>query len=166
MPKTKRTKEIYTHTGHPLTVNEDIFIDKYLELGNGRQAVIDAGYKSKTPEAYANMLLRKDYIHAEIVHRRQQIHDKSIADSKEVMNYFTSVMRGEIKDQFGLEAPLSERTKAAQELAKRTIDIDNRRNGEADTKVEISLNWKRQLLTFCHTIPSIGFIPKHTSLSR
>lgn len=59
------------------------------------------------------------------------------------MQYFSSVMRGEVKDQFGLEAPLSERTKAAQELAKRTVDILNRQNGVADQKVEIKLDWSR-----------------------
>ena len=67
----------------------------------------------------------------------------SIATAQEVMEYFTKVMHGEIKDQFGLDAPLSERTRAAQELAKRTVDIDNRNKGQADAKVEISLNWKR-----------------------
>ena len=65
------------------------------------------------------------------------------ATAQEVMEYFTKVMRGEIKDQFGLEAPLSERTKAAQELAKRTFDIENRKT-EPDQKVEINLNWKRE----------------------
>ena len=39
------------------------------------------------------------------------------------MRYFTSVMRGEVKDQFGLDAPLAERTKAAVELAKRKVDV-------------------------------------------
>ena len=32
-------------------------------------------------------------------------------------------MRGEVKDQFGLDAPLAERTKAAVELAKRKVDV-------------------------------------------
>lgn len=50
-------------------------------------------------------------------------------------------MRGEVKDQFGLEAPLSERTKAAVELAKRTVDLDNKLNGKADAVVEIKLDW-------------------------
>ena len=59
------------------------------------------------------------------------------------MEYFSSVMRGDIKDQFGLDAPLSERTKAASELAKRTIDIENRRAGEPDQLVAVKLDWKR-----------------------
>lgn len=68
---------------------------------------------------------------------------QSVAAATEVMQYFTRVMRGEEKDQFGLDAPLSERTKAAQELAKRTVDIENRMNGVTDQKVEIKLNWSR-----------------------
>ena len=36
------------------------------------------------------------------------------------MQYLTSVMRGEKKDQFDLEASLSDRTRAAGELAKRS----------------------------------------------
>lgn len=69
---------------------------------------------------------------------------RSVADAEEVMEYFSSVMRGEVKDQFGLDAPLSERTRAAQELAKRTIDIENRANGKADNVVEIKLDWSRE----------------------
>ena len=38
------------------------------------------------------------------------------------MEYLTSVMRGEAKDQFDLDASLSERTRAASELAKR-LDV-------------------------------------------
>lgn len=141
-----RKKEIYTASGHPLSAKEDKFIDKYLELGNGRRAVVEAGYTSKTPEAYSNVLLRKDYIHEEIVQRRNEIHSRNLATAQEVMDYFTKVMRGEVKDQFGLEAPLSERTKAAQELAKRTIDIDNRMAGKKDMstpEIAIRLDWTR-----------------------
>ena len=58
------------------------------------------------------------------------------------MEYLTKVMRGELKDQFGLEASLSERTKAAQELAKRTIDIENKlktSNKTGDKEIKITL---------------------------
>ena len=48
--------------------------------------------------------------------------EKRIADAQEVMEYFTSVMRGEVNDQFDLEPALSDRTRAAQELAKRMVD--------------------------------------------
>ena len=139
--KRKRTS-FTTYTGHALTPNEAKFIDAYLTTGNGRQAVIDAGYKSKAPQAYAQQLLNKQYITEEINHRMELAKQASIADATEIMQYLTSVMRGEVADQFGLEASLSERTKAAQELAKRQIDIPNRINGKTEVpEIKISLDW-------------------------
>lgn len=127
-------------------MNENKFIDKYIELGNGAKAVVEAGYKCKEPNMYANRLLKKAYIAEEIKFRVSNMHKENIASAEEVMDYFTKVMRGEIKDQFGLEAPLSERTRAAQELARRTVDIDNRMAGKKDMQtpeVKIVVDWKR-----------------------
>ena len=50
------------------------------------------------------------------------------------MRFLTSVMRGEVKDQFDLDAPLSERTNAAKEILKR--NMDNRRMDIELTKLE------------------------------
>ena len=142
--KNKEKRITYkTHEGEPLTPLEAKFIDLYIETGNQRQAVIEAGYRTNSPGQYAQALLRKDYISKEIKYRLEQIEAEKTASAKEIMEYFTAVMRGEITDQFGLEAPLSERTRAAQELAKRKIDIVNRVSGKADAEVSIKLNWKR-----------------------
>ena len=140
-----KTKDIIlSHSGHPLTIKEDTFISKYIELGNGSQAVKEAGFNSKAPHVYSNTLLKKDYIADEIRYRQSLVQKATIASAEEIMEYFTSVMRGETADQFGLEAPLSERTKCAQELAKRQIDIPNRLAGEqVDNTVRITLDWAR-----------------------
>ncbi len=139
----KSTKTSYsTHAGHRLTVNEAKFIDIYIETGNQRQAVIDAGYASKTPGQYGQVLLAKDYIKEEIDWRLQQLEDQKIASAEEILKFYTSVMRGEEKDQFDLEVPMSERLKAANELAKRKIDIVNKVQGGKDTaEVHIKLDW-------------------------
>lgn len=137
------SKQYKTQTGHNLTIKEATFIDKYIELGNQRQAVIEAGYQTKVPGQYAQQLLDKQYIKEEIQYRLELAKSQRIADATEVMEYFSAVMRGEIKDQFGLEAPLGERTKAAQELAKRQIDIPNRINGKETQEVKIVLDWNR-----------------------
>ena len=131
-----------THDGHALTPNEAKFINEYIKTGNGKQSVLNAGYKSKAPSRYANELLNKPYINNEIRYRLEQAKTDAIADANEVMEYLTKVMRGELKDQFGLEASLSERTKAAQELAKRTIDIENKlktSNKTGDKEIKITL---------------------------
>lgn len=134
-----------THTGHSLTPKEAAFIDGYISTGNATQSVIDAGYKQQTAKVAAQCaqrLLNKEYIMEEINYRLEQAKNESIADATEVMQYFTDVMRGKITDQFGLEAPLSERTKAAQELAKRQIDIPNRMNANSDApKISITVDW-------------------------
>ena len=72
-----------------------------------------------------------------------ELRKETVATAEEVMAYFTAVMRGELNDQFGLDAPLAERTRAAQELAKRTIDVENRAKGNADVNVAIKLDWNR-----------------------
>ena len=51
--------------------------------------------------------------------RLAKIEDKRIAKGEEVLQYLTKVMRGEEKDQFGLDASLQDRTKAAELLGKR-----------------------------------------------
>lgn len=141
-PKKSNKLKNITHTGHRLTVREAKFIDSYEATGIGSKSVIAAGYNSKNPEQYAQGLLSKQYIADEIQYRLDQHKDDSIAEADEIMRYFTGVMRGEVKDQFGLDAPLGERTKAAQELAKRKIDIPNKLAGNGQTaEVRITLDW-------------------------
>lgn len=130
----------------PLTVLEQKFVTNYIKCCNAVQALQDTGIQLKDYEAYhmkADNMLRQPNIKAEVARIMDELREETVATAEEVMSYLTKVMRGEIKDQFGLEAPLSERTRAAQELAKRTIDIQNREKGVADQKVEIKLDWSR-----------------------
>lgn len=140
---TGENREILPET--PLTPLEQKFVAEYIKTSKGGEALKATGvqmaehmYKKRAYE-----MLQKPNIQAEINRVMQEIHEKAVADGIEVMKYFTDVMRGEVKDQFGLEASLSERTRAAQELAKRTVDLENRRAGDADTIVQIKLDWQR-----------------------
>lgn len=114
---------ILTNTGHKLTALEQAFINCYIVSKNATQAVIEAGYRSKTPSQQAGSLLARDYITQEISYRLQQQQDAKIADATEILQFYTSVMRGEIEDQFGIEASIDTRIKAANELAKHKIEI-------------------------------------------
>lgn len=127
-----------------LSPKQQAFCEYYLESSNATQAAIKAGYSEKGVRVTASHLLTNINIQEEISRLREEMHNENIASAQEVMEYFSKVMRGEIKDQFGLDAPLSERTKAAQELAKRTVDLDNRAQGKAtDAVVQIKLDWSR-----------------------
>lgn len=138
---TQETKKVKTHEGYNLSSLQAKFIDLYIELGNQRQACIQAGYKCKNPDYQANALLRTPKVVNEINWRMEQMHKKSIATAEEVMEFYTKTMRGEIKDQFGLDAPLSERIKAGNELAKRLVDIPNKLEGKGQATVTIALDW-------------------------
>ena len=139
--KKPSTSKYFTNDGHPLTPLEAKFIDLYIETGNQRQSIIQAGYKTNSPSQVANKLLNKDHISNEIAYRLKLIEESKTASAKEILEFYTGVMRGEVQDQFGLEAPLSERIKAANELARRTIDIANRINGKEVAEVKIKLDW-------------------------
>lgn len=127
----------------PVTVQEAMFINAYMESGDPKQAYEAAGYTTKYTKAQVDKILALPNVAYEIKRRTYQMKRKSVASAEEVMKYFTDVMRGEIKDQFGLEAPLSERTRAAQEIAKRTIDIENKLNGKEDNEIRITLDWAK-----------------------
>ena len=71
----------------------------------------------------ARHLLNHPAMKKEIASRLEAIKSAQVADTHEVMAYFTAVMRGQVLDQFGLEASLQERTRAAECLAKRIIDM-------------------------------------------
>lgn len=107
-----------------LTPKQKAFADYYIECGNAAEAYRKAGYKNyKSAAVEASKALNNPKISQYIEERQKQIEDGRIASAAEIMQYFTSVMRGEVKDQFGLDAPLAERTKAAVELAKRKVDV-------------------------------------------
>lgn len=106
-----------------LTPKQKAFADYYIELGNAAEAARRAGYKKESANSMGAENLSKPYIAEYIMQRQKEIEDNRIASAAEILRYLTSVMRGEEKDQFGLEASLTERTRAAVELAKRKIDV-------------------------------------------
>ena len=132
----------------PLTALEQKFVTNYIKCGVAIQALKDTGLQLENDVSYRNAayrMLNQANIKKEITRViNEELKPETVATANEVMTYFTAVMRGEVKDQFGLEAPLSERTRAAQELAKRTIDIQNREKGTPDQGIAIKLDWSRE----------------------
>ena len=100
-----------------LTEKQNRFIDYYVETANATESAKKAGYSFKTAKNIgAENLTKLNYF---IQERLQQLEDNRIASQEEVLQYLTKVMRGEEKDQFGLDASLQDRTKCAELLGKR-----------------------------------------------
>ena len=127
-----------------LTPKQKAFADYYIECGNAAEAYRKAGYKNyKSAAVEASKALNNPKISQYIEERQKQIEDSRIASAAEIMQYFTSVMRGEVKDQFGLDAPLAERTKAAVELAKRKVDVAQKTDTRKEAVIiELTRNGK------------------------
>lgn len=103
----------------PLNKRQKDFADFYIELGNAKEAAIKAGYKEKYAGQNAGKLLKNTNVSAYVKNRMAELDAERIADQSEVLKFYTSVMRGQKKDQFGLEASLDTRLKAADSLMKR-----------------------------------------------
>lgn len=98
---------------------QQAFADYYLETSNATEAAKKAGYSEKTAYSQGQRLLKNVEVKSYINKRLEQIKGERIATIDEVMRFYTSVLRGEEKDQFGLDASLTDRIKAGQELIKR-----------------------------------------------
>ena len=116
--ETQKEKELKKQ----LNKKQTDFVLEYLKTNNITKSAIKAGYSPKTAAVQGSRLLTNVKIASYVEAVNERMESDKIADIQEVMEYFTSVMRGEKKDQFDLDPTLSDRTKAASELAKR-LDI-------------------------------------------
>ena len=105
------------------------FADYYIESANATESAKRAGYSEKTARSQGQRLLTNVDISAYIRERLDEQSEKRVADANEVIEFYTAVMRGEVKDQFGLDASLSDRLKAGDALMKRYAVTDNGSKG-------------------------------------
>lgn len=78
-----------------LTIKQQRFADEYLIDPNATQAAIKAGYSRKTAAAIGAENLKKPNIKQYIDERLREKDSARIAKQDEVLQYLTSVMRGE-----------------------------------------------------------------------
>ena len=114
------------------------FADEYIISGNGTQAYMIAYpniKKETTARAAASRLLANVNVKSYISERLEELKKDSIAEQDEVLQYLTSVMRGEMKDEALMVVPVgdfesevqrhdqradtSQRTKAAELLGRK-----------------------------------------------
>lgn len=102
-----------------LTPKQKAFCDEYLKDLNGTRAykeIYKSAKKDITARTNASKLLTNTNVKAYIAERMKEIQNEKTADLEEVIRFFSSVMRGEVKDQFDLDATISDRLSAGREL--------------------------------------------------
>ena len=114
-----------------LTIKQQRFADEYIISGNIYQSLIYAGYSKNYAKSDGCKILDNPSVKAYIDERLKELEDKAIAKQEEVLQYLTSVMRGEHEEEvlYGVgegvqstrhvEVGAKESIKAAELLGKR-----------------------------------------------
>lgn len=107
------------------------FCDEYLIDCNATQAAIRAGYSKKTAKQIGQENLTKPDLKSYIDEQLEILHNQKTADAQEVLEYLTSIMRGEHTEQTlklvgegvqtitEIDVAAKERLKAAELIGKR-----------------------------------------------
>lgn len=143
-----------------MTEKQKIFADEYLIDLNATRAyrvAYPAVKKDETAASAAARMLRNVKVKKYIDKRLEEIHNEKTADAKEVMEYLTSVLRGESRSEEivveGLGDGLSkaktmekapsekDRLKAAELLGKRYSLFTDKVEMEADMELNIAIDY-------------------------
>ena len=140
-----------------LTIKQQRFADEYIISGNATEAAIEAGYAKRAAYQQGAENLRKPHIKAYIAERLKAINSAKIADQEEVLQYLTSVMRGETQSAVVVvegegdgvsSARLLDKTpdekeklKAAELLGKRYGSFTEKVEVEADLELNVKVDY-------------------------
>ncbi|KPJ22882.1 terminase small subunit [Streptococcus phocae] len=114
-----------------LTLKQKRFADEYIISANATAAAIKAGYSKKTARSIGQENLTKPDIKAYIDERLEKLESEKIATQEEVLQYLTSIMRGDQQEKtlisigelgqeiVDIDVGAKDRIKAAELLGKR-----------------------------------------------
>ena len=132
----------------PLTTKQKRFCQEYLIDLNATQAAIRAGYSEKSAYSVGQRMLKNVEVKKYIAEQMERLKNEKISSAQEVLEYLTSVMRGEQKEQVPLmyydkqileekSASIKDRLKAAELLGKRYALFTEKLEVEGATAVQI-----------------------------
>ena len=82
-----------------LSTKQKDFADEYIICGNATQAAIEAGYSVNYAKSQSHKLLVNVGVKSYIDERLKEIESAKTATQQEVLEYLSSVMRGEQREQ-------------------------------------------------------------------
>ena len=82
-----------------MTRKQQRFCDEYLVDCNATQAAVRAGYSQKTAKQIGQHLLTLVDIKGVIDQKMQEMQDKTVASAEEVIQYLSSVLRGQSESE-------------------------------------------------------------------
>ena len=126
-----------------LTDKQLLFATEYIKTANATQAALKAGYSENSARQQGSRLLSNANVSQYIQQHMERKNKSTIATADEVLEYLTKVMNGEEKDAFGLDASITDRTKAAELLGKRHMLFTEKVKLDAEIEIDISDRMKQ-----------------------
>ena len=108
-----------------LTEKQKRFADYYIETGNITEAAVKAGYSKKTARVIGQENLLKPAIKGYIDEKLEAMQDERTASAKEVLEFLTKSMRGEIKEEVVVVEGTGDGTSEAR-MVKKQIGLRDR----------------------------------------
>ena len=114
-----------------MTERQRRFCEEYLIDGNASQAAIRAGYSKRSATVVSTTLMKNPQVQAYLKKLLDELHSAKVANAQEVLEYLTSIMRGEQREQTlqligdgmqditAIDVAAKDRLKAAELLGKR-----------------------------------------------
>lgn len=127
-----------------MTNRQKKFADEYLVDLNATQAAIRAGYSERSAGRNADRMMKNDEIRSYIEEQLQQLHNERTADAQEVVEYLTSVLRGEsegeeLVNEFqgdGISKAVNVRKKPSEKDKLRAAELLGKRFGIFTDRIE------------------------------
>ncbi len=113
-----------------MTNKQKRFCDEYLIDCNATQAYIRAGYSPKGAGVSAKKLLEQPEVQAYIDEMMDAQHSEKVADATEVLEYLTSVMRGESQSEVVVVEGCGDGVSEARTMMKAPEEKDRLKAGE------------------------------------
>ena len=101
-----------------LTEKQKRFADYYIETGNITEAAIKAGYSKKTARVIGQENLQKPAIKSYIDEKLEAMQDERTASAKEVLEFLTKSMRGELDEEVVVVEGTGDGTSEARKIKK------------------------------------------------
>ena len=136
-----------------MTEKQKRFVEEYLIDLNATQAAIRAGYSPRAARSTGQRMLTNADIKTYLDAKLAEIQSEKTAQAQEVLEYLTSVMRGEHTEQTlrlvgdgvqeitNIDVPAKDRIKAAELLGKRYGLFKDNLQMDGDLSLTIQINY-------------------------
>ena len=137
-----------------LTERQKRFVNHFLKTGNAAESAVKAGYSVKTSRQQGARLLTNANVQAAITTRMQKFESKNIAETQEILEYLTSVMRGEHQDEVVMNIGKGKGVTAAEKVKAQVGSKERLKAAEMLAKVN-GMFLTRQEVDFAGVLPVV-----------